>query len=94
MGTILLAQRAAAPAADGQPGQEQAEDELEQRRNDEGRNGAAGRRDGDDVVIDRLVLVQRRHDAKAAANDERKDAAPWRRAGSRSAGRPERARPP
>ena len=68
IGPILLTQRAVAPAADRQQIPGQAEQELDQRRDDEGRDGAAGGRGGDDGIVAELVLVERGDDAERAAD--------------------------
>ena len=72
-GPILLSKRAVAPAADRQQLPGQAEDELDHRRDDEGRDGDAGRRHGNHRVVAELVLVERGDDAEHAAEQQRQD---------------------
>ena len=75
IGPILLRQAAAAPAGDRHPGEHQREDELVERRDDEGRHRAADGRRRDDGVVGAAVLVERGDDAEHAADEEREESA-------------------
>ncbi len=70
-GPILLSDPTASPAGDRHPGEIEREYELIERRDDEGRHGAADRRNCDHRVVAATVLVERRDDAERAAHDQR-----------------------
>ena len=71
IGRMRVAHRPVVPAADRQPGQRQAEDDLQHGRDHEGGHRDAEGRDADDRVVDGVVLPEGGDDAERAADDQR-----------------------